>query len=193
MERTPEKIRKLNELLRADLGSNPRYSWRWSDDLLHVMDVVDSEGKPIYSESTTPAGLIVMAPKRITRPLLPFHEHCWVLCALVETTQQDGELAGTGLGSWIPVGGGNGPVTLLPFEAPNLESTQYIVNMVRQARTKTVVEMGIEWNEQMAKREKDRWSQAYEQIKEHATAYYNVPGSKGHVSFPSYAYGDANS
>ncbi len=183
MERTPEKVRKLNELLRADLGSNPRYAWRWSDDLLHVMDVVDSEGLPEYVESKSPAGLIIMTPKTVTRQLLPFHEHCWVLCALVETTKKDGELESTGLASWVPVGGGNGPVALYPFELPNIESTQYIVNMIRQQRTKTVLEMGQEWNEEMAKREKSSWNRAYDQIREQATAFYNVPGRKGHVSF----------
>ncbi len=188
MERTPERVRKLNELLRADLGCNPRYSWRWSDDLLHVMEVVDEDGKPVYDEQRTPAGIIVMARKKVTRQLLPFHEHCWVLCALVETTLADGELEGTGKASWVPVSGPTGPVTLLPFEVPNLESTQYVVGCIRQSRTKTVEQMGEEWSADMARKEKDMWQRKYDQIRDAATAFYNVPGKKGHVS---YAYGDA--
>lgn len=185
MERMPEQVRQLNDLLRADLGSNPRYSWRWADDILHVMEVVDVDGNPVYVEGHAPgSALVTMIRKTETRQLLPFHTHCWVLCALVETSKADGELEGTGKYSWVPVSGPTGPVSLLPFEKPNQPATQYVIDVIRQTRSKTAAEMGVEWNEQMAQKEKRQWTHAYERVKESATAFYGVPGKRGHVSFP---------
>ncbi len=175
----PKVIQHQNELLRADLGSNPRYGWRWSDDILHVMELLGE-----YDEETTPAGIIVMVPKTIKRQLLPQHPQSWVLCALVETDKKDGSLQGTGEASWVPVSGPMGPLSLNPHELPNLTTTQYIIDTIRHERARTASEVGAEWDQSQAQREKARWTRAYDEIRDAATAYYNVPGAKGHVSFP---------
>ncbi len=176
----PKVIQHQNELLRADLGTNPRYSWRWSDDILHVMEVLGE-----YDEETTPAGLIVMVPKTVKRQLLPQNPQSWVLCALVETDLKDGSLQGTGEASWVPVSGPMGPLALNPYEVPNLSTTQYIIDTIRHERARSAAEVGQEWDQSQAQREKARWNKAYDQIRDAATAYYNVPGAKGHVSFPT--------
>jgi hypothetical protein len=182
--RFPKEIRQQNERLRADLGANPIYSWRWSDDILHVMTLLGE-----FAEETTPAGIIVMVPKTVKRRLLPENEHSWVLCALVETDKKDGSLEATGTASWVPVSGPAGPLALNPFELPNLSTTQYIIDTIRHERARSAAEVGAEWDQSQAQREKARWAKAYDQIRDAATAFYNVPGAKGHVSFPS-NYGD---
>ena len=183
--REPAEVRKLNELLRAELGANPRYSWRWSEDLLHVMDVVDSDGKPVYVESRSPEGLVTMTPKTMLRKLLPFHADCWVVCALVEVNAKDGSITGTGNGAWVPLSSANsGPVHT--HEAPTLAFTQYVIEAVRESRAKTAREHTEDAEEAIAKAERSRWQRCYDKIREEATAFASVPGRKGHVSFGGY-------
>ncbi len=183
--RYPKDVIKLNSRLRSDLGANPLYNWRWSDDLLHVMDVVDEDGSPKYVETITPAGVICLTPATLTRPLLPYNEHCWALCALLELNNKDGELQGTGNHGWVPVSGGDGPVALFPFEKPNLETTVYVIGAIHSERVKTATQKGEEWDAEMARSEKAKWNLAYDQIRDAATAFYSIPGEKHHVSFPS--------
>jgi hypothetical protein len=193
-ERYPKKVRELNDLLRSELGSNPRYAWRWSEHLLHVMEVVDDDGNPQYVESKSPAGLTVLTPKTAIRKLLPFHDHCWILCALVDMNpdtastvaiNRDGAIYGTGSHAWMPVSGSSGPVHLGPFEEPELATTNFIIGQIRDERSKSVDEVTGQWTDEMARKEKARWNKAYDEIRDAATAYFNVPGRKAHVSFPS--------
>ncbi len=142
-----------------------------------------------FVESVSPAGIIMITPKTETRQLLPQHEDSWVLCALVETSQRDGSLEGTGKASWVPVSGPAGPLALNPFELPNMATTQYIIDTIRHERDKTAAEVGAEWDQSQAQREKARWNKSYDQIRDAATAFYNVPGQKAHVSFPTPAEG----
>jgi hypothetical protein len=188
MIRPPKVVRELNARLAADLGSNPQYSWRWSEDLLHVMAVVDKDGNPQYAESRSPAGLILLAPATALRKLLPHHDNSWVLCALVETGSWDGQLTETGPAAWMPVSGANGPVALEPHEVPNLDTTLYIIDSIRQERNKTVAQKTTEWDAAAAYREKAKWNRAYDEIRDAATAFYSVPGQKAHVSFPSHGH-----
>ncbi len=180
---TEEIIRKHNIRLASDLGCNPQYSWRWSDTLEHVMEVTDSDGNPQYVESTSPAGLILMTPKTAKRQLLPHYQQCWVLCALVEVNNRDGQLNGTGDFAWMPVSGANGPVTL--DEVPTEETNQYIINVIRHERQTSPVAKLAEWEEEVARNERRKWQAAYDSIRAESTAFFNVPGKKGHVSFPS--------
>ncbi len=180
---TEQIIRQLNTELRIELGANPPYSWRWSDNLEHVMEITDAEGRPQYVESTSPAGLVVLSPKTAKRLLLPHHRQCWVLCALVEVDSRDGSLTGTGNHAWMPVSGANGPVTV--SEVPQPETNAYIIEVIRhERRTSPTVKLG-EWEAEQARSEKRKWQQAYDLIRAEATAFANVPGKKGHVSLPT--------
>ncbi len=189
-DRYPEAVRRLNQLLASELGHNPRYSWRWSEDLRHVMYVVDDLGRPEYVDSPVnlQGGKIIIQRLRKTavRKLLPFHENVWVCCALVDVDQKDGELAGTGTGAWMPLSSSaSGPAALPPGVDPTAELTQSIIRAVRQEREmpKGYLDQGYE--EAQRKREKARWNQAYDCIRDASAAYFNCPGMKGHVSFPS--------
>lgn len=183
--RYPSGVRILNDRLRAELGDNPRYAWRWSEDLNHVLEVLDLDGDPIYVEGRSPQGLVAMVPKTATKRLLPMHHDQWVVCALVEVNVMDGSLAGTGNHSWVPISSASGVVCLAENEAPNLVFTQSIIDTIRASRAQTPVEMTADWEERERKREKDRWNRIYDEIRDSSTAFYNVPGKRGHVSFPS--------
>ncbi len=186
----PAEVRRLNRLLESELGGNPRYSWRWSEDLLHVMYVVDDEGKPVYEEKIihlpNDSTLYGQIQKTSVRKLLPHHEDQWVACALVEVDDKDGSLLGTGCASWVPLSSSASGPAALPFGwLPTEELTQCVIRSVRRERNmpKNYLDDGFEAVSK--KRERDRWNQAYDCIRDASTAYYNVPGCKGHVSFPT--------
>ncbi len=195
---SPE-VRRLNRLLASELGSNPRYSWRWSEDLRHVMFVCDPDGnpeyidRPIYVPTKESAdrrdGMTVLysrVRKTAVRNLLPFHKDVWVCCALVEVDEKDGELEQTGNANWIPLSSSlSGPAALPPGVKPDVELTQAIIISVRRERALPPGHLDDGFEEAQRKREKDRWNRAYDCIKDAATAFYNMPGQKGHVSFPS--------
>lgn len=189
-DRFPEEIRRLNRLLVSELGSQPRYSWRWSEDLRHVMYVVDDLGRPEYVEQPVnlQGGKVIFQRLRKTavRNLLPFHKDVWVCCALVEIDEKDGMIDGTGCGAWVPLSSSaSGPAALPPGVKPNDELTQCVIRSVRQERSmpKGYLDQGYE--ELCRKREKDRWNRAYDAICDASAAFHNCPGMKGHVSFPS--------
>ena len=184
-DRYPANVRQMNSLLRSELGANPLYSWRWSEDLWHVLEVLDLDGNPLYVEGRSPAGLVIMVPKTDKRPLLPMHHNQWILCGLVEVNAKDGTFAGTGDHAWVPVASASGVVCLAENEKPNLVFTQSVIDIIRQSRTQTVGEMTQEWEDRERKRERDRWNRIYDEIRNEATAFLNIPGMKAHVSFPN--------
>ena len=197
----PSEVRRLNRLLESELGGNPRYAWRWSEDLLHVMNVVDEEGKPAYEERIivlpSDRSLYGLIQKTAVRKLLPEHVDVWVACALVEVDENDGSLAGTGCASWIPLSSSvSGPAALPPGVGPTDELTQSIIRSIRQERAMPKNYLLDDFEEASKKREKARWSNTYDCIRDACAAYYNVPGKRGHVSFPSkkpkLVYGDAD-
>ena len=188
----PSEVRRLNRLLESELGGSPRYAWRWSEDLLHVMKVVDDEGSPVYEERIiilpTDQTIYAQIQKTATRKLLPHHQDQWVACALVEVNDADGSLAGTGIGSWIPISSSvGGPAALPPGVSPTDELTQCIVRSLREERNRPKNYLIDDFEEASKKREKAKWANIYDRIRDCATAFYNAPGQKGHVSFPPHS------
>lgn len=184
-DRYPSVVRQQNNILRAELGENPRYAWRWSEDLMHVLEVLDLDGNPLYVQGKTPSGIVTMVPKTATKKLLPQHHDQWVVCALVEVNEADGSLNYSRNHSWIPLSGPSGVVCLPENEVPSITFTQSVIDAIRLERSHSPAEFGAEWEELQRKKEKDRWNRIYDQIRSEATAFCNVPGLKAHVSFPS--------
>ncbi|HXC05794.1 MAG TPA: hypothetical protein VNZ86_13625 [Bacteroidia bacterium] len=202
----PKDIRKLNDLVRAELGTNPLYAWRWSGDLLHVMVLVDDMGRPKLNYSLSPnhkpnydgLGEVDMSPIMVaevdteTRLLLPNHPANWVVCALIEVNERDGNIYGTGNHSWVPVSSSNsGPVALPEGETPDLGMTQCLIDSIRKDRARRVKDIITEDEESRRKREKQHWMKIYEQIAMESAAFYGCPGKKGSTSFPSVQPSDA--
>lgn len=176
----------MNHLLESDLGPNPRYNWRWSEDLLHVMEIIDPDsGRVQFVEYTSPEGLTVMTPKTEVRKLLPEHYEQWIMCALSQVNDRDGSISEAGTAAWIPVtSAASGPVCLANGDVPNLATTGSVIQAIRQTRQQRFRDYEIGWEESQRKKEKTHWNNVYDQIRDAGTAYCNVPGRKGHVSFP---------
>lgn len=187
--RIPESVRKLNDVLRADLGSNPLYAWRWSNDLRHVMNKIDTDGNQLYkSKLVYPPGrkepLVIQVRDTAIRQLLPFHTDCWIACGLIETDAKDGSLEHTGVASWVPISSSrSGPAALPPNMVPTMELTQCVIAAVRAQRQRTLADDHNDFDDLCRKRESDRFNRTLDIIKDAGTAFHAVPGRKGHVSF----------
>ncbi len=184
----PAVVRQLNHQLEADLGSNPRYNWRWSEDLLHVMEVIDPDTAKIQLvESTSPTGLTVLSSKTEVRKLLPDHHEQWIMCAMVDVNERDGSFTGTQTGAWAPVSSASsGPVCLQHGEVPSQSTTDAVIKSVKEYRTQNFRDFEIGFEDRKRKQEKAHWNNVYDQIRDAGTAYQNVPGQKGHASFPNW-------
>lgn len=197
MDRYPEQIRKLNRTLVSELGTNPRYSWRWSEDLLHAMAVVDDLGRPQYVDVPVhlPGDKVVWGRKQAIqiRKLLPHHNDQWVCCALVEVNEEDGAIHQTGNGAWVPISSSASGPAALPFGIkPTEELTQCVIRAIRAERdmlSKNKNYLTEGFLEDSAYKEKKRWNTAYDRICDASTAFYNVPGKRGHVSLPTVSRG----
>lgn len=182
----PAEVQAFNTRLRVELGHNPLYAWRWSGDLLHVMELIHDDGTPKYLQEVSPEGLILVVPETETRLLLPNHPANWVVCALVEVNGRDGSVQGTGSASWIPISSSNsGPVALPIGWVPTKEMTDRVIEAIRRDRGRRAKDMVGSWEEERRAKEKQHWNTIYEQIREANTAFLSVPGTKGSVSFPS--------
>ncbi len=182
----PTIVRQLNHRLEADLGSNPKYNWRWSEDLLHVMEIIDPDTcKTQYVESLSPEGLTVLSPKTEVRKLLPDHFEQWIVCALIEVNENDGSLAKTGKAAWVPVSSAvSGPVCLLTGEVPTTSATEKVIAAVRATRVPRFRDYEIDYEDRQRKREKQHWHRVYDEIRDAGTAFCGVPGKKGSTSYP---------
>lgn len=128
-----------------------------------------------------------MSPKTEIRKLLPDHHEQWVVCAMVEVNERDGSIAKTGDGAWVPVtSAASGPVCLAHGDTPSPATTEAVIRSVREYRTQRLADYEICYVERQRKREKAHWNNVYDQIRDAGTAFCNVPGQKGHVSFPSH-------
>ena len=126
-----------------------------------------------------------MLPETETRLLLPEYPDNWALCVLTETNESDGKIAETGSASWCPISSSNsGPVVLPHGELPTMDMTMSAIGYVRKDRERRKISFKDEWEEDRRKREKAHWNKIYDQISNESAAFCNVPGKKGHVSFP---------
>ncbi len=193
-------IERYNRLLLRDLGSNPVYSWKWSEDLLHVMQAVDRDGKPEMEAVRVGAIFAVKQATRV-RKLAPDLTDQWVICALIELSKEDGQIHGTGIASWMPVRDKRSRAVALPQGThPNQYATEDFVQQMRRIRLRDAEEMG-KWEEQysdkvvpldeteknseiVSRHEAKKFAEMKAKIKDEFTAFGEEPGKKGGTSFP---------
>ncbi len=198
--KTSPAIQRYDRMLLRDLGSNPRYSWKWSEDLLHVMDEINPhDGKPIFRP--VPHGEVWVVQQQKTTRRWPGIWNQWVLCALIELNADDGAVHGTGLAAWVPVYDRRSRPASLPENIlPNQTHTEAFIEQVRRTRARDAEEMGkfeefhkpatvpmdeSERNTMLISRaEKVKFDKAKDAIKDGFTAFGEEPGKKGSTSFP---------
>src|SRR5437762_495814 len=99
--KTDRAIERYNRVLRTELGSQPRYEWKWSEDLIHLMEEVDHLGKPVLEEVCV-NGIFGMQQRKKPRKFFESLTDQWVVCALIEMDNADGQVNETGQAAWIP-------------------------------------------------------------------------------------------
>lgn len=202
MKTTPA-IERYDRMMLRDLGSNPTYSWKWSEDLIRVMAAVDQSGKPILDVKPYGDGVVfAVAQAARTRKLAPDLVNQWCICALIDPYTEDGRLNGSGRAIWMPVRTktASRPVALPPNQMPNQADTESFIEQMRRVRLRDAEEMGkfedfhkpstvpmdeSERNTMMMSRaDKKKFEDNKLRYKDKFTAFGEEPGKKGSTVFP---------
>ncbi len=201
--RTSPAIERYDRMMRADLGASPVYSWKWSEDLLHVMDeVAQGDGKPILKPVLV-GSVYAVRQQKVTRRWPGIWQQ-WVICALIELNADDGAIHGTGIAAWIPCYDRRSRPCAIPENTqPNQSHTEAFIRQIRRMRTRDAEELGkfedfhkpntvpldeSERNTMMLSRaEKQKFDNMKDAIKDGFTAFGEEPGKKGSTSWPTNA------
>jgi len=199
--RTSPAIARYDRLMLRDLGSAPVYSWKWSEDLLHVMDEINPhDGKPVY-RPTLQNGIYAVRQQTTTRRWPGIWQQ-WVVCALIELNANDGAVHGTGVAAWVPVYDKRSrPVCVPENVQPNQSHTEAFIRKMRAYRVREAEAIG-KWEDHhkpnttpmdeserntlmMSRAEKKKFDIARDAIKDGFTAFGEVPGVRGSTSWPT--------
>lgn len=209
--RTNPAIERYDRMMLRDLGSHPTYSWKWSEDLMHVMDAVDGDGNPI--RETIATGIldadgreILLPGKQATKTRrFPGIWQQWVICAQIELEKShDGQVYGTGTYAWVPVYDKRSRPACIPEGVqPNQSHTEAFIQKVRSYRVREAEELGKfeDWHKpnavpmdeserntmMLSRAEKKRFDDNKLRFKDKFTAFGEEPGKKGSTSFPKTA------
>lgn len=201
------QLGRLNDHLGAELGRNlkgePKYSWRWSEDLTHSMREIkhyDHIYHPATGEvmKTIPVfkydyvadpvtGIIAAQPIFIKRKMAPHLNRQWVLCVRSEPpSERDWNLRmrhpETGdLLLEYPKGGYFFPlnVELEHGTDPDLNITLCAIDLFRKQGKKDKAELINEAEKAEEYREKSRLNEMSDRISSACTAFANLPGDHG--------------
>lgn len=136
-------IRRLNEILRRELGERTRrYSWQWSEDLL-IGTYKGFERTGVAG----PNGIEGVRPTYEPRKLNSSLDNQWVLCEMVPPISEKAWLAQWGwklewpsLGYWRPTMSGGGLNALARGMEPDEDSTADLIGLIREWRTKSLAD-----------------------------------------------------
>lgn len=206
--RTDAAIERYDRMFLRDLGSNPPYSWKWSEDLIHVMDAIDRDGKPIRETINT--GILDANGREITMPgaqakltrRFPGIWQQWVVCALIDLNEEDGQVHGTGKAAWVPVYDKRSrPACLLENTHPTQTDTMAFIQQVQRTRARDAEEMArfeerhapgtvpLDENDpdqvMGSRADRAKFQEQKLRFKDKFTAFGEEPGKKGGTSFPT--------
>jgi hypothetical protein len=183
---TRRQLGKINDRLGQELGRNaigePRYSWRWSEDLKHQMRVPEKWDYVADPET----GVISARPVYVSRRMAPHLKDQWVLCARVQPISEEEWHAKFGdllpwakAGYYFPLN-----VELPAGEDPDVDATACAIDLFRKQMRKTEKELTEEGEAREDKRVKDSENELDDRIKSACTAFGNLPGNRdGQVEF----------
>ncbi len=203
---TPKHIRKLNDLLRTELGeAKGRYAWLWSEskELLRPMRVIYDDGTPVFNyrtlptkwqkdhpnQSTKPKGITIAEPVYTARKTAIDAQDQWLMCILLPpslTPHQWDQVFGTSHpypanGEWAPCD----PIRIPRGQEPTEFDTWTFIDAMRRQRKISAATWDNEMRDNLDRKDVGRKGEILDMIKDAAPAFLNVPGMKGQVSFPT--------
>ena len=135
-------LQKLNNKLRVELGNNPMFGWKRTEELTIGMF-------ERYDWVAAPNGILMSSPVYKQRMICQIPGR-WVLANLVEKLPYEFwlERFGTKLewpngDSWYPATGPSGFTLLGPGETPTLESTEYAITCIKEHRAQVKTESDL--------------------------------------------------
>jgi hypothetical protein len=189
---TPKNIRKLNELLRAELGTaKGLYAWKWSEspEMHRPMRVIHDDGTPVFEFRKQESGLTLACPVYTIRKTALDAEEQWLLAILLPpalSLHEWEKVFGTsqaypGNGEWAPCD----PIRIPRGQQPTEFDTWTVIDAMRRQRKVSNATWDNESLAALDKRDAGRGGEILDAIKDAAPAFNNAPGMKGSVSFPS--------
>jgi hypothetical protein len=189
---TPKHIRRLNALLRTELGTGKgMYAWKWSEspEMHRPMRVVQSDGTPAFEFRKQPSGLMLACPVYTLRKTAIDAENQWLLAILLPPALNPHTwemVFGTSQaypanGEWAPCD----PIRIPRGSEPTEFDTWTVIDAMRRQRKVSAAQWDSEAKDGMERKDQGRGAEILDSIKDCAPAFLNAPGRKGSVSFPS--------
>ena len=175
------ELNRLNDRLGEELGRNikgePKYSWRWSEDLFHEMRIPNQweyQGDPR-------TGLIQAIPVYKKRRMAWHLDKQWVLCLRCDPLAESEWRARFGDRVLWPKNGYYFPlnVELEPGVQPDMQTTMCAIGLFRDQAKKTRVDLEDEAAKSEEYRERSNRNRIRDQLIDRCTAFANVPGDRG--------------
>jgi len=175
-------IKEHNDLLRRELGTNPSgdalYRWERAGELTYLRD----EGKYDYKADPN-TGLVV--PEKILKPMKMcphLDDKQWVLMFWTPNTPAHWFQFGKSMYGFSNV---DLDLGVCPWTYHRgLTFTDHIIGSLKEQRKKTYADFIAESEARIEYKEKQQIARNKDMIADAFTAYYNVPGKRGHhVSF----------
>lgn len=173
--------------LRAELGTNPLYAWKHTRDLFMIVQKV-IEGQPQYDYKANPeTGLIELHPIMMKMPMLRRLTDNWVLARWVAANQEACVKQLCGVKVFMPPDGIWQPFEITALRSgikPRRSDTDYCIQGVRgqRAAIQDLFDNAEERQDKAALADSKRFADA---CRDQFTAGFQVPGTKGAVSFPT--------
>jgi hypothetical protein len=183
------RVKKLNDLLRQELGGDRPFAWKWSEspELIHRMRARSADGSVKMEPKATPSGLIVMQPVYVSRKICLFAECQWLICRnLPPEMTEDQWLASIGTGVPYPQNGTWAPLSQFTLERgaePDEPHTWKVIELIRAQRALHQKSEDNEEEYQQEKAREQRKNDIYLHIRDIAPAFNGIPGKKEHFSF----------
>lgn len=182
----PPIVRRLNEILRSELGSVPpfqQFAWKWSEDLRRVALKTDDWGRP-EMEYTCTNGVYSARQVRFVRKQDPRLQNQWVVAMLTKMSQDQGHLDHTGDAAWIICYDKQGnAIALEPGILPDAVATWKFIELERAANRKKAADEICEFYDNQAREDKRYRDRVDDAVRDSLTAFLEIPGTKGGTSF----------
>jgi hypothetical protein len=176
-------VERLNQLLRAELGTDPQFAWKYSETLRRVVLETDNVGQPVV-ETVRVGNVYASQQRRFIRKLDSKLLNQWVMCMLVKMSEDQGHLEGTGDAAWVIVYDKSGIACAVePDIPPDDTATWKFIQLLRKSEALSA-QREIDVLEDQQKREDEKLvSDSNFAALDAMTAYLETPGVKGSTVF----------
>lgn len=197
LRKQKKEVRKLNELLGAELGmtssGEPRFAWFWSEDLIRPKRVYARTAEGVSPSYRTFAPdpehptILTTEPLYVTEKLCLNIVNSYILCVWIASPsfEEWRMLWGDTLewpkgGEYFPVSGPRGEAKLDPEEMPTLDQTLQLIAWRKRDASHAAADLLEYYTGAEKRRTRDDKNRLRAELDNLLPAYDNVPGSNSY-------------